>query len=218
MARSVFPRVVGVLLAAGGLLAGCGYSPGSGDLPRPAGDAVGPVSARGLEVARESRASEYRRAAFGQGWADTDRNGCGTRNDILARDLRDLRFRPGSRCIVLSGTLHDPYSGRTVRFVRGGASEVDIDHVVALAEAWRSGASRWSGERRREFANDPLNLLAADAGLNRGKGDQDVGAWLPRDRERACRYAARYVAVKRAWGLSVDPSEVSSLRELGRRC
>jgi hypothetical protein len=218
MARSVPTPRAGVLLLLGGLLAACGVSPESGELPYPAEGAAGGVSVRGLEVSGESRASDYRRAAFGDGWADTDRNGCGTRNDILARDLHDLRFRSGSRCVVVGGTLRDPYSGRTVRFVRGGASEVDIDHVVPLAEAWRSGAWRWTTERRREFANDPLNLLATDAALNRGKGDQDVGAWLPRDRERACRYAGRYVAVKRRWHLSVDSRELSSLRELGRRC
>jgi hypothetical protein len=204
------------MLTLGALLAGCAVP------VSPDGDPVslrsGTEAVASLTVARESDADSYRRAAFGQRWLDTDHNGCDTRNDVLARDLDDVRYRQGSRCVVVSGTLDDPYTGREVRFVKGGDSEVDIDHVVPLAEAWRSGAAQWDVDRRKEFANDPDNLLATWASVNRGKGDQDPGAWLPANRSRACRYVARVAAVKEKWELSVDRIELDSMREVLGGC
>ncbi len=96
----------------------------------------------------------YDRDAFGHGWVDVDRNGCGTRDDILKRDLTGVRYTDG-HCKVASGTLtDDPYTGTTVAYVRG-RSKVDIDHVVALSDAWQKGAQQWNAETRRRFANDP---------------------------------------------------------------
>ena len=110
-------------------------------------------------------ATGYDRDAFGEPWADVDDNGCDTRNDVLDRDLRDIRFDPSAgSCIVESGFLDDPYSGRTIDFVRGWetSSEIQIDHVVALSNAWQTGARFWSSTKMLRFANDPLELLAAD--------------------------------------------------------
>ena len=101
----------------------------------------------------------YTRAQFGQTWADVDRNGCDTRNDILKRDLTAEVFKERTReCVVLSGTLIDPFSGEIINFVRGNVSsmEVQIDHVVALSNAWQTGAFKLSIKDRTAFANDPL--------------------------------------------------------------
>jgi len=106
-------------------------------------------------------------------------------------------------CKVLAGTRSpDPYTGRRIRFVSGGASEIDIDHVVALSDAWQKGAATWAAGTRLAFANDPLNLLAVDAGANRSKGDGDAATWLPPNTSYRCTYVARIVSVKvkyRVW-------------------
>jgi hypothetical protein len=163
------------------------------------------------EVAVRGRAPRtgYEREEFGDGWVDTDRNGCDTRNDVLARDLTGERFRPGSDCVVVSGTLDDPYSGRTIEFRRGEdtSDDVQIDHVVALSDAWQKGAQRWDADRRTAFANDQLNLLAVDGPLNQQKGDGDAATWLPPNTSYRCAYVARQVAVKAGYGLWVTRAE-----------
>ena len=174
---------------------------------------------RGLTV-RESvndpDAPAYDRQAYGQSWADTDHNGCDTRNDILARDLARPIFKPGTRdCVVLSGTLAEPYTGATIEFQKGEktSSLVQIDHVVALADAWRSGAWRWDAERRQEFANDPQNLLAVDGAANEDKSASSADQWLPPNRAFRCDYVKRQIAVKSAYGLSVTRTEQDAMAE-----
>ena len=160
--------------------------------------------------------SEAAREAFGQRWADTDHNGCDTRNDILARDLARPTFKPGTRdCVVLSGTLAEPYTGATIEFQRGDktSSLVQIDHVVALADAWRSGAWQWDAQRRQEFANDPENLLAVDGQANEDKSASSADQWLPPNRAFRCDYVKRQIAVKNAYGLSVTRAEQDALAE-----
>ncbi|MGL5910621.1 MAG: HNH endonuclease family protein [Phycicoccus sp.] len=153
----------------------------------------------------------YDRDEFGPRWADVDHNGCGTRDDILARDLDDVQRR--GRCIVIAGVLTaDPYTGALITFAKADAAAVQIDHVVPLAEAWRSGASTWTPERRLQFANDPRNLLAVDGPTNAAKSDRTPATWLPTDRSRACRYVRAYAAVKRAWRLTFTPVEWRSIR------
>ncbi len=155
----------------------------------------------------------YDRALFGSAWVDTDHNGCDTRNDVLARDLADTET---DGCQVLRGTLDDPYSGRNVAFERGPrSSDVQIDHVVALADAWRKGADRWDPARRLAFANDPANLLAVAAQANQDKGASDAAAWLPRPGYQ-CVYVLVQVRVKAAYGLAVAPAEKTAMsRALG---
>ena len=163
-----------------------------------------------------SAVPDYDRQAFGQRWADTDHNGCDTRNDILARDLARPTFKPGTRdCVVLTGTLAEPYTGTTIQFQRGDKSSalVQIDHVVALADAWRSGAWQWDAQRRQEFANDPENLLAVDGQANEDKSASSADQWLPPNSEFRCDYVKRQIAVKNVYGLSVTRAEQDALAE-----
>ncbi len=175
---------------------------------------------RTLPVKGRAPLTGYSRAEFGQAWADTDRNGCDTRNDVLRRDLVDDVLKPGTHgCVVLSGDLvPDPYTGTRIHFVRGGASEVDIDHVVALANAWVTGAFRWPSAKRVALANDPLNLLAVDSSANRQKGDGDAATWLPSYKSIRCAYVARQVAVKAEYGLWVTPAERDAIARVLSRC
>jgi hypothetical protein len=151
----------------------------------------------------------YARAKFGPAWQDVDDNGCDTRDDILKRDLTKVAFKGGSTCVVNSGTLRDPYTGHTIHFVRGVNTSltVQIDHVVALAAAWRTGAAAWSANRRLVYANDRDVLLAVDGPSNNAKGDDDASQWLPPRASYDCRYVARQIAIKRKYGLWVTTPE-----------
>lgn len=155
---------------------------------------------------------------FGQAWADVDHNGCDTRNDILARDLTDVTTRGG--CRVLTGTLDDPYTGQTIDFVRGQdtSTAVQIDHVVALMNAWETGAQALSVQRRTQLANDPLNLLAVDGPTNSSKGAGDAATWLPPQRDVRCSYVARQTSVKAAYGLWMTAAEHDRIGEILRTC
>jgi hypothetical protein len=172
-----------------------------------------------LAVKGRAPKTGYDRDQFGPQWADVDRNGCDTRNDVLARDLTDEAVKAGTHdCVVTSGTLADPYTGRTIAFVKGDGSSVDIDHVVALSDAWQTGADRWDEARRTALANDPLNLLAVDYSANRQKGDGDAATWLPPERGYRCAYVARQVAVKAAYGLWVTQAEHDAIAGVLQGC
>lgn len=182
--------------------------------------AAGRAALATLDVKGRAPRTGYSRDAFGQAWADVDRNGCDTRNDVLRRDLTDVTVKPGAQgCVVLRGVLADPYTGRSIAFERGERSaDVQIDHVVALADAWQKGAWRWSDERRREFANDPANLLAVDGGTNQSKGAGDAATWLPPNSGYRCVYALRQTAVKAAYDLAVTQAEHDALARAMGRC
>lgn len=159
-------------------------------------------------------ATGYNRDLFGQRWADVDRNGCDSRNDILARDLVDITFKPGTRdCVVLTGVLHDLYTGTTIDFQRGEQSSqlVQIDHVVPLAWGWRHGGKTWTEQQREEFANDPINLQATDGATNSSKSDSGPGDWMPPAAGSHCEYAARYVLVLTAYHLTLDDADRRTL-------
>lgn len=174
-----------------------------------------------LAVKGRAPKTGYKRAVFGPAWADVDRNGCDTRNDILYRDLTSKVFKSGTReCVVLSGTLLDPYSGEKISFLRGVTSsmEVQIDHVVALSNAWQTGAFKLTFEKRREFANDPLNLVAVKGRLNSQKGDGDAATWLPPRKNIRCAYVAQQIAVKAKYNLWVTPPEKAAMVRLLANC
>lgn len=161
----------------------------------------------------------YSRDQFGQAWADVDRNGCDTRNDMLRRDLSGLALKPGTRdCVVLSGVLADPYTATHINFLRGSSTSaaVQIDHVVALSDAWQKGAQQLTQAQRLSFANDPLNLLAVDGPANQQKSDGDAATWLPPNKSYRCDYVARQISVKSSYGLWVTRAEHDAMtRVLG---
>jgi hypothetical protein len=162
----------------------------------------------------------YDRALFGQAWADVDRNGCDTRNDILKRDLTGITYTNTVPCKVQSGTLADPYTGTSIKFLRGSAtsSAVQIDHVVALSDAWQKGAQQLTTEQRTAFANDPLNLQATDGPTNIKKGDGDAATWLPPNKAFRCEYVARQISVKATYSLWVTQAEHDAMARILADC
>lgn len=173
-----------------------------------------------LAVKGRAPLTGYARDQFGAAWTDTNRNGCDTRNDILNRDLVAKTWKAGTHgCVVTSGDLApDPYTAARIHFVRGGASEIDIDHVVALANAWVTGAQYWPYRKRLALANDPLNLLAVDASANRQKGDGDAATWLPSNKRYRCAYVARQVGVKAKYQLWVTRAERDAIAQVLSSC
>lgn len=174
-----------------------------------------------LTVKGRAPKTGYTRERFGPAWKDMDHNGCDTRNDVLRRDLTSFQLKSGTQgCLVLSGALHDPYTGRTIAFARGvsTSSAVQIDHVVALSDAWQKGASAWTTTKREQFANDSLNLVAVDGPTNGAKGDGDAATWLPPAKSFRCSYVARQVAVKRAYGLWVTAAERNAMSSVLASC
>ncbi|WP_224792250.1 HNH endonuclease family protein, partial [Corynebacterium amycolatum] len=172
-----------------------------------------------LEIKGRAPKTGYARDEFGQRWSDDisaefGHNGCDTRNDILNRDLINKEYKPNTRdCVVLSGQLLDPYTGTMIEFQRGRdtSSAVQIDHVVALSDAWQKGAQQLSPEVRQDFANDPLNLLAVDGPANQQKRDSDAASWVPANKPFRCQYVARQVAVKQKYNLWVTQAESDAI-------
>lgn len=173
-----------------------------------------------LEVKGRGPANDYDRAAFGQAWLDADRNGCDTRNDVLRRDLTVLEFSADSQCKVLAGRFQEPYTGAEVLFQRGpkSSSALQIDHVVALADAWQKGAKQLTAGQRQLLANDPLNLIAADGPQNVKKGAGDAATWLPPNRNFRCHYVARQISVKWAYRLWVTQAEKDAMERVLGAC
>ncbi|MFJ6419228.1 HNH endonuclease family protein [Paeniglutamicibacter sp. NPDC091659] len=163
-----------------------------------------------IEVKGRASKTGYDRDLFGAGWNDPDRNGCDARNDILGRDLQNVTAKPGTQgCVITSGTLQDPFTGQMIDFIRGQgtSTKVQIDHLVALSDAWQKGAQHMSPQERLAFANDPLNLLAVDGPSNASKGDGDAATWLPPKKGFRCDYVARQTAVKAKHGLWMTKAE-----------
>ena len=174
-----------------------------------------------LAVKGRAPKTGYTRAQFGPAWADVDRNGCDTRNDILKRDLTSITYRAKTRnCVVESGTLIDRYSGETINFVKGSISsmEVQIDHVVALSNAWQTGAFKLSADQRKALSNDPLNLFAVKGRLNSQKGDGDAATWLPPLKSFRCSYVAQQIAVKAKYSLWVTAPEKAAMVSILAKC
>jgi hypothetical protein len=170
-----------------------------------------------LEVKGRAPKTGYARSQFPH-WSDPDRNGCDARNDTLKRDLTNITFKEGTReCKVIAGQLLDPFSGKVITF-SADKVVVDIDHVVALSNAWQTGAAYFDKNKRSQIANDPLNLLAVDAKLNRKKGDGDAATWLPPYKAFRCEYVARQVAVKAKYGLWVTQPEKAAIGKILSTC
>lgn len=169
-----------------------------------------------LEVKGRAPKTGYARQQFGDGWGKI--NGCSVREIILARDLTDKKV--ADDCKVQSGVLADPYTGKTIQFQRGPDSSraVQIDHVVALSDAWQKGAQGLSEQERVNLANDPLNLLASDGPANQNKGDADAASWLPPNKDFRCQYVARQIAVKKKYRLWVTDAEKAAMSGVLARC
>ncbi len=169
-----------------------------------------------LEIKGRAPKTGYARTQFGDGWES--RQGCDTRNIILHRDLTNVVTN--AKCQVVSGLLHDPYTGNDVQFQRGETTsdDVQIDHVVALSDAWQKGAQQLSLERRAQLANDPLELLAVDGAANQQKSDGDAATWLPPNKAFRCQYVARQIAVKAAYSLWVTQPEYDAMVDVLASC
>lgn len=167
-------------------------------------DALGKLAVKG-----RAPKTGYTRAQFGDGWRMTGI--CDTRNIILHRDLTKVIV--DDQCHITSGLLHDPYTGKDISFTRGASSSaaIQIDHVVALSDAWQKGAQQLSSAERENLANDPLELLAVDGPANQQKGDGDAATWLPSNKPFRCQYVARQIAVKAKYQLWVTQAEKSAM-------
>lgn len=180
------------------------------------GDQTALAALNSLEVKGRAPKTNYRRAQFGNGW--TKQGLCDTRNIILKRDMTDVKI--DEKCRVLSGILEDPYTGVIMKFQRGEQSSqlVQIDHVVALSDAWQKGAQQLSLDERIGLSNDPLNLMAVDGASNQAKGDGDAATWLPPNKSFRCQYVARQVAVKKKYRLWVTEAEKAAISKVLGQC
>lgn len=170
-----------------------------------------------LPVKGRAPKTGYERNLFGSDWGTYD--GCSVRELVLARDMQNPVF-DNDGCRVISGTLQDPYTNKTISFVRGPQTSqaVQIDHVVALSDAWQKGAQQLTPAQRAEFFNDPLNLLAVDGPTNSDKSDADAASWLPPNKAYRCRYVARQIAVKQKYELWVTAAESDAMHRTLQDC
>ena len=171
-----------------------------------------------LAVRPRGSLAGYSRALYGPAWPKI--RGCDERNRVLARDLTHVTYRTGG-CLVASGTLVSPYTGKVIHFLRGPRTSdaVQIDHVVALADSYMTGAKSWTPAKRKAFANDPAELLAVDAPSNEAKGDDDAASWLPPARTHFdCRYAEIQVSIKTTYHLWVTHAEDLALAKALQSC
>lgn len=198
------------------------YEAGPGPLT---GDADRAAARKIIEkVATKGRGPKtgYERSKFGSAWKDgidgipLARNGCDTRNDLLARDGKDIEHRSGSNCVVVSLKLKDPYTGKSIDWRKQRATEVQIDHVMPLSYNWQMGAARWNETKRQQIANDPLNLLPVDGPANSAKRDSGPAAWLPPYKPVRCSYAVRFAQVSLKYDLPVTaPDKQAMLAQCG---
>ena len=171
------------------------------------------------KIAVKGRAPKtgYERQQFGDGW-DTQ-EGCDMRNRILRRDLTDITFADDG-CKILTGKLYDKYTGKMIAFKRGDTTsdDVQIDHVVALSNAWQTGAQALTREQRIQFANDPLELKAVEGAINQKKGDADAATWLPPNKTFRCEYVATQIAIKAKYQLWVTQGEKDAMLQVLSTC
>jgi len=192
----------------------------------PTPEAAGAALAAQLAVIDEAQPiPDYRRDEFGTAWADIEGNGCKQRQDVLARDLVDETLDDDG-CTVLTGTLHDPYTGRTIAFQHDrvakpgnpGSQGVQIDHIVSLSAAHAGGAWAWSPEQRERFANSLDVLIAVDGETNAAKSDRGPAEWMPADPAYVCTYATHYAEIAARWGLAVHEADRTALIETLNTC
>ena len=222
----VWPIAVTVLAASALVPAATAHAAPAPVTPSQVAQSSARTTLESLAVKGRAPKTGYERSQFGQAWSDDvsvadGHNGCDTRNDILGRDLSGVTLKPGTNgCVVLSGTLDDPYTRTSIAFTRGSAtsSKVQIDHVVALSDAWQKGAQQLSAEQRRNLANDPRNLQATDGRTNQAKGAGDAATWLPPNKSYRCTYVERQIAVKAIYHLWVTAAEKQAMIRILSNC
>ena len=187
--------------------------------PAEAADQKASVVLETLAVKGRAPKTGYDRSSFG-GWADLDNDSCNTRDEILIRDLTGVTYDSNEKCQVQTGKLVDPYSATVINFLqgRGTSNLVQIDHVVAVSDAWQKGAFKWGSATKISFYNDPLNLLAVQGRLNSQKGDGDAATWLPPLKSYRCAYVARQIAVKAKYSIWVTTAEKAAMKSILAKC
>lgn len=194
-----------------------GTKPGLAPLTAEADRAAGRKIIEKVATKGRGPKTGYARDEFGYAWMDTAdgvplaRNGCDTRNDLLKLNGQEVEFRTGSECVVVSMTLHDPYTGKDIAWKKTKATEVQIDHVVPLSYAWQMGAARWDKQKRQRLANDVLNLLPVSGPANSAKQDSGPASWLPPSKAIRCSYAVRFAQVAEKYELSVTAADKSTM-------
>jgi hypothetical protein len=186
------------------------------DVSNAAGASTAITALEKLAVKGKAPKTGYERNLFSDGWGEIA--GCDVRNFILKRDLKNVTLRDS--CKVNTGILNDPYTRKVIRFKYGvgTSSAVQIDHVVALSDAWQKGAQKFPPAKRYALYNDPLNLLAVDGPTNSSKGDSDASAWLPPNKSYRCAYVARQIAVKLKYGIWVIAAEKTAMQGILSSC
>jgi len=182
------------------------------DVPAPVGSALEALSS--LEVKGRAPKTGYARDQFGSGWATV--NGCSTRDIIMYRDLINVTL--SDECTVASGVLNDTYTGEVIEYTKANASAIQIDHIIALSDAWQTGAQQLSAKTRQQLANDPLELIAVSGKQNQIKSDSNAASWLPPNKAFRCEYIARQIAVKQKYSLWVIPAEQEAMRTVLNAC
>lgn len=169
-----------------------------------------------LEVKGRAPKTGYKRTEFYETWPTID--GCNLRQRIIKREVGDSAKLDG--CDVVAGTFTEAYTGETREYKTKAefSKNIQIDHIVALSDAWQKGAQKLTKEKRYEFATDPLNLIAADASANQQKSDGDAATWLPKNKAFRCRYVARQVSVKSKYALWVTQAEHDAIARVLSTC
>lgn len=173
-----------------------------------------------LRIVEPLPLDDYDRDFFGPAWQKLEPHPCDTRNEVLETWLTDLTMGENHECSVESGSFIDPYTGHYIEFFRGPetSAEVHIDHVVALADAWRKGASQWSSSAAQAFANDPLNLIPTQGWVNEEKGADDAAEWMPHNEGFWCFFAVQQVLVKDKYDIGVSDAELAELESALGTC
>lgn len=225
------PRLVVTLVALALVLMGQGYASGV-DLSwpglQPGPEATKRSTTAGVVPARpdvpgyDRSCKSGHSCVFGPAWSDDvdvqwGHNGCDQRSDLMRDKLAQVELKAGTNgCVVARGVLHDLYTGRTVTYERAGNTEVVADHVVPLAAAWDLGAAQWTPAKRRDFANDPRNLILTTRSANLAKSDKTPGEWMPA--RGLCQYATTYLEVAAAYGVALTMADEKALSSASRSC
>lgn len=173
-----------------------------------------------LNVKGRAPKTGYARTEFYKTWPTMD-DGCNLRQKIIKRDFGDTaQFSEADKCTVLGGEYDEPYTGKHQIFTEHSqiSKGVQIDHVVALSDAWQKGAQLLSKEERYRLATDELNLLATDASANMQKSDSDAASWLPKNKKFRCAYVARQISVKHKYHLWVTSAEKDAMKSVLSKC